>query len=526
MSWRRHVGFLRLQVLCDLLGVLAGLVMAWWLRFHSGIDPGAVQALDYRGQLLWSAAIWMVAFHLAHCYSNHPRIISFNRARRILKGSALAIVLIVTRNYFLRVEDVARMLYPMAFLLVSASVVLLRIVMQQLILRFLLTDPANRSRVAIVGTGPVALRLAARCRFEPQYAYDLAGFIVADPARVGSSLHGIPILGHVGSLREALRNGAVRDLFVTPGEVPPEALERMFLEAEMEAARVHVVPTLHELLRTQIYYDEIAGVPMYSIKETPLAGTNLLVKRTFDFVASLAGLVLLAPVLAAVWLLVRLEFPGASAIYRQRRLGLDGNEFDCLKFRTMPPDAESAGPVFGSQEDPRATALGLFLRRWNIDELPQLWNVLRGDMSLVGPRPERPEWVERFKQHIPRYMARHAVKAGMTGWAQVHGLRGATSIQQRLRYDLYYIENWSLWLDLKIIIMTFLPRRLATRPAEAQLFAENPWPQTAPSTDAPSGSPEAPVASDMPSLPPSPRRARESSSAVATPSRAPGPSRA
>jgi len=197
-------------------------------------------------------------------------------------------------------------------------------------------------------------------------------------------------------------------------------------------------------------------VPVININDVPLQGFNSLVKRGIDMIISSAALVVMLVPFAVIAVLVKLTSRG-PVFYRQERMGLDGRRFLIYKFRSMYPDAEAkTGPVIAGPDDPRRTAIGRLLRRSNIDELPQLWNVVRGDMSIVGPRPERPNFVAEFKDRIPQYMLRHKVKAGMTGWAQVHGWRGNTSIEKRIEYDLYYIENWSVRLDLKIMWLTLL----------------------------------------------------------------------
>ena len=195
-------------------------------------------------------------------------------------------------------------------------------------------------------------------------------------------------------------------------------------------------------------------MPVINVNDVPLQGFNSVVKRGIDVVISALALMLLALPLGLIAALVRLTSRG-PVFYRQERMGLDGKSFTIVKFRSMTDDAErDTGPVWAQQDDPRVTAFGRFLRRSNIDELPQLWNVLRGDMSIVGPRPERPHFVEQFKHRIPQYMLRHKVKAGLTGWAQVNGWRGNTALEKRIEYDLYYIENWSVSLDLKIMWLT------------------------------------------------------------------------
>ena len=468
MRSRKRDQYIVLQYVSDALAIAAGLVLVFWLRFLSGIDPSAVVATDYVKQFWWAFFIWLVCLYMAGVVTSHPRVISFNRARRILYASFLAVMAAAVRNYFFRDYDVARSLYPTALVMVSALLVLNRFLLQCAITRWMISGKAQR-RALIVGTTPVALRLAARFRTYKDMGYHLVGFVTLGEDSIGRRVGGVPILGSKDDLRRIIRDNQVEEVFVAQTDVPNDAFFQLFIDSEKEWARVNFIPSLVEMMRSQIHYDEVAGVPIYSIRETPLQGTNALIKRVFDFVLSGLGLLFLSPVLLMIAFLVRRSSPG-PALYKQTRLGLDGREFKIYKFRTMPVDAERDGPKWGTQEDPRSTPVGRFLRRWNLDELPQLWNVLRGDMSLVGPRPERPWYVDNFREVIPRYSSRHYVKTGVTGWAQVHGLRGDTSIQQRLRYDLYYIENWSLWLDIKILIMTFVTgrRRKARRTIRSQ----------------------------------------------------------
>jgi Undecaprenyl-phosphate glucose phosphotransferase len=221
-----------------------------------------------------------------------------------------------------------------------------------------------------------------------------------------------------------------------------------------EMVDVKVVPDLLQVIALRARLEDLDGVPVINVNDVPLRGFNSVLKRAIDVVMSGVGLIALAIPLGLIALLVKITSRG-PAFYQQERMGLDGRSFTILKFRSMQDDAElDTGPIWARQDDPRVTALGRFLRRSNLDELPQLWNVLRGDMSIVGPRPERPHFVEQFKHRIPQYMLRHKVKAGLTGWAQVNGWRGNTPLEKRIEYDLYYIENWSVRLDLKIMWLT------------------------------------------------------------------------
>jgi Undecaprenyl-phosphate glucose phosphotransferase len=239
--------------------------------------------------------------------------------------------------------------------------------------------------------------------------------------------------------------------------LPLEAHRKMLRILQVvsrECVEVKLVPDILQYATLRASIEDVDGTPVINLSQVPLQGWSSLIKRSMDVVLSLPALAVLVPLLPAVAALVWLEDRG-PIFYRQERMGLDGKGFMILKFRSMRVDAESStGPVWATKDDPRRTRVGRYLRRWSLDELPQLWNVLKGEMSLIGPRPERPAFVQEFKHKIPQYMLRHRVRSGITGWAQVHGWRGNTSIKKRIQYDLYYIENWSLKLDFKILWMT------------------------------------------------------------------------
>lgn len=461
MRSRNKDQFIVLQYLTDGIAVGVGLLLAYWFRFLSGIDGDATISTDYLAQFWTAFVLWMFSLHQNGCFEPSAKVISFNRARKLLKGCLLAIMLITVKNYFLRIDDVSRLLYPISFFSVMISLLVGRFALQDLIYRFFL--PAGGcTRVLIAGVGPVGIRLAARCLRKPELGYELVGFAAMDESKVGLRLHQVPVLGTINDIRRLIRDNGVEEVFVTETELGSDQFTQIFLDGERENARINFVPSLIEMLRSSIRYDEVAEIPIYSMRETPLRGINAATKRFIDLAGASLGLLLLTPLSIPLIIAMKLTSRG-PIFYKQTRLGLDGREFKIYKFRTMHANAEQEGPVWGKQDDQRATPLGRWLRKTNIDELPQLWNVIRGDMSLVGPRPERPYYVDRFKELFPRYMSRHSVKTGLTGWAQVHGLRGSTSIPLRLRYDLYYIENWSLWLDAKILIMTFFSPNFSRR---------------------------------------------------------------
>jgi exopolysaccharide biosynthesis polyprenyl glycosylphosphotransferase len=270
----------------------------------------------------------------------------------------------------------------------------------------------------------------------------------------GDGPHGLPVLGPYGDIGRVVAARGIDLVFVALPHGDFAATREILDRLVGSPAAIKIIPDYGPLLSLCGTVEEFEGLPMVSLQDPALYGWNRVLKRGLDVAGSALLLILLAPLLAAIALLVRC-LDGRPVLYRQERMGLDGRRFHMLKFRTMGVDAEAeTGPVWAVPDDPRRTHLGALLRRLSLDELPQLWNVLRGEMSLVGPRPERPAFIEEFRQHVPQYVLRHKVKAGLTGWAQVNGWRGNTPVDIRTAYDLYYVEHWSLGLDLKILWRT------------------------------------------------------------------------
>jgi exopolysaccharide biosynthesis polyprenyl glycosylphosphotransferase len=308
-------------------------------------------------------------------------------------------------------------------------------------------------RALVVGAGPLGQEVVRRLRGHPEFGVRVVGYL-DDRIPVGDRVEGREVLGDCAAVTRILADYRVDQLFLAlPLEAHHEVL-KVLNAIEGELVDVKMVPDVLQFVTIGAAVEELEGLPVISLAQSPITGWSRLLKRGMDLALAALGLLLLAPMLGLIAYLISRKRSG-PVFYRQERMGLDGRSFTMLKFRTMPVDAEvETGPVWSPHDDRRPTPLGRVLRRFSLDELPQLWNVLRGDMSLVGPRPERPFFVHQFKTLIPQYMLRHKVKAGLTGWAQVNGLRGNTSLAKRLDYDLYYIQNWSLALDVKILILT------------------------------------------------------------------------
>jgi len=324
----------------------------------------------------------------------------------------------------------------------------------RLILRSLRKRGYNLRHICIVGAGELGREVALRLRRAPWSGLHLHGFYDDTPGLAGTHVDGVPVLGSIDRLPGDLDRGELDQVWIALPLRAEERIRSLVSDLRAHPVQVRYVPDIFGFQLLRHSFSEVAGMPVIGLTDTPMQGAHRLLKAFEDYVGAGVALLALSPVLVMVALGIKLSSRG-PVLYRQQRVTWNGRHFTMLKFRSMHIGAESAsGPVWSRQSDPRTTAIGALLRRFSIDELPQLLNVLRGDMSLVGPRPERPEFVTRFRQEIPGYMQKHMVKAGITGWAQVNDLRGSSDLAKRIQYDLYYIENWSLWFDLRILALT------------------------------------------------------------------------
>jgi exopolysaccharide biosynthesis polyprenyl glycosylphosphotransferase len=320
---------------------------------------------------------------------------------------------------------------------------------------FLHRKGVGRDNLLIVGNGKVAREIARKIGANPRLGYNPVGVVVNGKTQTRTNLSNIPVIGVYQDLPNLIDSQAIDQVIIALPEMQREELLDLVTLCQRGRVDIKIYPDIFAYMAGDLSVDDLGGTPLLTVRDIALRGWKLSLKRGLDIIGSLFGMIFLSPFMLLTAFLVRLESKGAI-FYTQERMGLDGKPFDVVKFRTMGVNAEEDGPGWTVKDDPRVTRLGRWMRKTNWDEIPQLMNVLMGEMSLVGPRPERPVYVLEFREQIPRYMERHREKAGMTGWAQVNGLRGDTSIEERTEYDLWYVENWSLWLDIKIIIRTVL----------------------------------------------------------------------
>ena len=326
----------------------------------------------------------------------------------------------------------------------------------RLVLRTLRRRGYNLRHIVIVGAGQLGRDIAERLQKTPWSGLAVHAFYDDDPSLSGTTVLGVPVLGTVAQLTSDLDEKAIDQIWIALPMRAELRIRDLLLGLRMYSVQVRFVPDIFNFTLLHHSMTEVAGLPVINLTDSPLEGVNQVVKNVEDFVLSSLFLLVASPLLVLIALGVKLSSPG-PVFYRQARVTWNGERFQMLKFRSMPVNAEAdSGPVWAMRHEQRATPFGAFLRRTSLDELPQFINVLKGEMSIVGPRPERPEFVERFKQEIPGYMQKHLVKAGITGWAQVNDFRGNTDLHERIRYDLYYIENWSIWFDLRIVALTII----------------------------------------------------------------------
>jgi Undecaprenyl-phosphate glucose phosphotransferase len=452
-------------VLSDALLGLSAFVLAYTIRFHTNLIPitkGVPPLRQYINLLPFIAVLVPLGFHLQSLYRLRRGRSRVDDFFAVFVGSILAVVFGIFATLYVQAYiapndrgafQVSNAVWGLfLFLNVVFTFALRELVREALERRW--RAGLGLKRILIAGSGELGRLVADKIIEHRELGYQIVGFVDNRAAGDHLGYRGLPLLGTIDDAAQIALRETIDHLYVA---LPPDQHLQMIelIEAtSRECIDVKVVPDLLQVIALRARIEDLDGVPVINVNDVPLQGFNTLVKRGIDVAISAPALLLLVLPLALIAALVRLTSRG-PIFYRQERMGLDGKSFTIVKFRSMTDDAErDTGPVWTQRNDPRVTAFGRFLRRSNIDELPQLWNVLRGDMSIVGPRPERPHFVEQFKHRIPQYMLRHKVKAGLTGWAQVNGWRGNTALEKRIEYDLYYIENWSVSLDLKIMWLT------------------------------------------------------------------------
>lgn len=447
-----------LLVVADAVAVVVAWLGSYWLRFaYLPVDPEkGVPALSdkFLPMLPLVVVAHLIIFYRVRLYRPRRNDRAFSETRDIVKAFVVAVMTVIVIDYLLpETHKISRGFVATYAIVGTACFALFRGAVR-VSLHALRKRGYNQRMAAVVGSGRNAQRLSLALGQRTWTGIRVAYFVDDAAPQRPSSVRGVPVFGPIADLQKLVEQWPVDCVFVALQADQAHRTNEILDTLVHCMADIRLVPEFSPFFAMRPDVSRFAGIPILSLRQTPLHGWNALVKRAFDLAVGGICLLIAAVPMLIIAALVRATSPG-PVFYRQRRMGLDGREFDMLKFRTMRIDAEQAtGPVWAAADDPRRTPLGRFLRRTSLDELPQLLNVLRGDMSLVGPRPERPEFIAQFKHEVPRYMLRHKTKAGMTGYAQVKGLRGNTSLKKRIQHDMHYIENWSLGLDVRILLQT------------------------------------------------------------------------
>lgn len=455
---QRH--FDRLHVVIDAVAVVVSYLLAWVIRFPVlGGDPG-LPFRDYCYLLIPLVPYTLFVYFAFNLYT--PKRVKGRRleAGNVLQANTVVLVSILVCLQIFNKElptytkDFSRMVLVLFYILNTVSGIWIRNAIRYILWK-IRRKGYNLKHILLVGYSRAAEEYIDRIKANPQWGYEVCG-ILDDNVERYMEYKGVKVIGCCDDLTYILPANELDEIAITLGLSEYSKLEHIVAECEKSGVHTKFIPDYNKIIPTKPYTEDLMGLPVINIRHVPLTNTfNALVKRVVDIGGSIVAIILFSPIMLLAAIAIKLTSPG-PLIYKQERVGLHNKTFKMYKFRSMEvqdPAKEKKG--WTVKDDPRVTPIGKFIRRTSIDELPQLFNILKGDMSLVGPRPERPFFVEKFREEIPRYMVKHQVRPGLTGWAQINGYRGDTSIRKRIEHDLYYIENWTLGFDFKIIFLTF-----------------------------------------------------------------------
>lgn len=453
-----HASILNLTLrLVDLSAVVVCGVFSFYVsNAHAFYKAMGVQGLpdSYINVILLAAVGVTVLFPLCSVYRVWRGSSTLTEIKHLtmawtMVGFTLAFLAFITKSG----ADYSRTWMGVWFVFGWVALVASRVVLRY-ILAYLRSSGFNHRHLVIVGTGEQAAIVAERLQRSTWFGLEISALYGEESKHLPDWLQEKKCISELAELRKHVDENDVDQVWISLPHSEEKTIRDVINILEGSIAEIRYVPDIFEYQLMHHSLTEMAGIPVVNISYSAIDGANKAIKAAEDYVLTAVLLFFASPLMLLIALSIKLSSPG-PVLYRQKRVGWNGKEFTMFKFRTMPVDAEKhTGPVWAQKGEKRATPLGSFLRKTSLDELPQLFNVLLGEMSLIGPRPERPVFVEKYKDEIPHYNKKHLVKAGLTGWAQVHGWRGNTCLHTRIEHDLYYIENWSLWLDIKIIVMT------------------------------------------------------------------------
>ena len=451
--------FNRLLILMDAFITAVSFILAYYIKFYifeHGPGIGVLPVKDYFMLLVYIVPGYLFLYFRCKVYTPKRTATGRHEVYRVLQANTIGIAALIIILYMIIHEinysrSVMAIFYVTNIFLTACA----RFVLRRT-LRLMRRKGYNLKHILLVGYSRAAEEYINRILENPQWGYVVCG-ILDDHIPAGTLYRGVKVLGKLGNLEVILPENKLDEIAITLALKDYDFLEGIVDTCEKSGVHTKFIPDYNSLIPTKPYTEDLQGLPVINIRYVPLTNTgNRFVKRLMDIAGALFGIIVTSPIMLVCAILVKLTSKG-PIIFKQERVGLHNKSFYMYKFRSMEmQSSKEEKKAWTVKNDPRVTSVGKFLRGTSLDELPQLFNILKGDMSLVGPRPERPLFVEKFKEEIPRYMVKHQVRPGLTGWAQVNGLRGDTSIKKRIEYDIYYIENWTLGFDIKIIFKTFL----------------------------------------------------------------------
>lgn len=456
LSIKKHP-FLGFSVIAtDTITILLSFFLAYQFRFFGRLVPAAKGIPDievYIRAMVVVIPVFLFMFRTYQLYRPERHLRRVYELLNVIKAITMATLVLMSITFFYREFSYSRFVLLFGWMFSIFFCCVGRYFLIQF--EYLVRSKKDRQRILMIGATANSRNLIRWTKENPHYGQDIIGIVSNQNLNEGKHFEGVPIVGMVKDLDHLIDRYQAGGVVLADPEISKEVVTDLMFKCENKMISFKLVADFYGLMTHHVDVEYISNVPLLGLKSLPLDDIwNRVIKRLFDLSVSLFLLISLLPILVIVAIAIKVQDRG-PIFYKQERVGQEGKHFYLYKLCTMMPDAElKSGPVWASRDDCRVTPLGRILRRTNLDELPQLWNVLVGKMSLVGPRPERPHFVQQFRDQIPRYMARHKIKSGLTGWAQIHGLRGNTSLEERIKYDLFYMENWTLVMDIEILFAT------------------------------------------------------------------------
>ena len=445
----------RVHVVLDALIIVVSYLLAWWIQFTFLADPkaGKLPFQNYMLALLFVVPGYLLLYDAFHLYK--PKRVSGRmlEAGNLFLANMVGLLGFIFVLFLVKESDFSRGLI-FIFTMINFVLTLCERNFIRIVLRDIRSRGMNLKHMILVGYSSAADGYIDRIFANPQWGYQIDG-ILDDNSDIGCHHHNVPVIGNTDDIDQILAENDLDEIAITLGLDEYSKLKKIVAACEKSGVHTQFVPDYTDIIPSRPYTEDLLGLPVINIRYVPLSDTfNALIKRLMDIIGSIMAIILFSPVMLITAIAIKRSSPG-PLIFSQERVGLHNRPFRMHKFRSMRVQTDKEEKKgWTTKDDPRVTKVGKVIRKTSIDELPQLFNVLKGDMSLVGPRPERPQYVEKFREEIPRYMVKHQVRPGMTGWAQVNGYRGNTSIRRRIEYDIYYIEHWSVAFDIKILGLT------------------------------------------------------------------------